>query len=67
MMPHSNDRQIRDRLRGKRRGKQKLEDMDRQARGYGWEIGRGTKIEPMVQTSDDNPFLDPNWKETHGV
>lgn len=41
-----------------------VEEIDRCARAYGWEIGRG---HPMVETISEctlgNPFLDPNWRK----
>lgn len=40
-----------------------LEGIDRNARAYGWEVGRGQEIGSEVQTSDDNPFLDPDWRD----
>lgn len=43
----------------------KLEEIDRTARAYGWEIGRGRPIvQQMEDISPSNPFLDPNWRET---
>jgi len=40
-----------------------LLEMDRMARAYGFEIGRGQRLTESVQTQGDNPFLDPNWRE----
>jgi hypothetical protein len=37
-------------------------DIDRQARAYGFEIGRGKSLIAAVLTSDDNPFLDRDWR-----
>lgn len=39
-------------------------EIDRNARGYGFEIGRGRSLTSTVEgLSDDNPFLDPKWRE----
>lgn len=41
-----------------------VEGVDRTARAYGWEVGNGHILtEKINDLSDDNPFLDPNWKE----
>ena len=40
-----------------------LDEMDRNARAYGWEIGRGREVVTNVEFSDDNPFKDPNWRD----
>lgn len=40
-----------------------LSEVDRCARAYGFEIGRGRAISTSLDVSDDNPFLDPNWRE----
>ena len=44
--------------------KDQLAEIDRCARAYGYEIGKG---HPIVQELDelslDNPFLDPNWRD----
>lgn len=42
---------------------EELEEMDRNARAYGWEIGQGAKIDHMVDASEENPFLDVNWRD----
>jgi hypothetical protein len=39
-----------------------LDEIDRNARAYGWEIGRGQSISEQVETTEGNPFLDPNWR-----
>lgn len=42
-----------------------LAEIDRTARAYGYEIGKGHPIVEELDTlSPDNPFLDPNWRET---
>jgi hypothetical protein len=40
-----------------------LDEMDRNARAYGWEIGRGQPLLDELTYSDDNPFIDPEWRE----
>lgn len=40
-----------------------LDEMDRNARAYGWEIGHGTPMTDVIEFSEDNPFLDPNWRD----
>ena len=37
-------------------------EVDRVARAYGYEIGRGHPLTETVKASEDNPFLDPNWR-----
>jgi hypothetical protein len=41
-----------------------VEEIDRMSRAYGWEVGHG---KPLTQTiedlSEDNPFLQEDWKE----
>lgn len=39
-----------------------IEELDRNARAYGWEIGRGQPIGPQIETTPDNPFLNPDWR-----
>ena len=39
-----------------------IEEIDRNARAYGYEIGRGQPIAKTIETSEDNPFLDKDWK-----
>lgn len=43
------------------------DEIDRNARAYGWEIGRGQIISKKLNTSEGNPFMDPNWREAHGI
>lgn len=43
--------------------KEELEEVDRSARAYGWEIGQGKSLAEIVDMSDDNPFKDSNWRE----
>lgn len=69
-MAHSVNRSIRDRLRSKRTLKRDpaiIEAYDRQARAYGWEIGAGHPMAEKIESSLNNPFLDPNWREHHGL
>ena len=41
---------------------QDIREIDRNARAYGFEIGRGRLVlGEVVTTSPDNPFLDPDW------
>ena len=41
-----------------------IEEMDRNARAYGWQVGRsGTFPTDVTETTDDNPFVDPNWRD----
>lgn len=42
---------------------QRAENIDRNARAYGWEIGRGAPLVDKIEYSPDNPFLNPNWRE----
>lgn len=40
-----------------------LEELDRAARAYGFEIGRGHPLtEKLTSISPDNPFMDRKWK-----
>jgi hypothetical protein len=44
---------------------EQLNEIDRNARAYGFEIGRGHPfVETLNELSDDNPFLDVNWRST---
>lgn len=38
-----------------------IKEIDRNARAYGFEIGRGHPLGELVAVSKDNPFLDPDW------
>jgi hypothetical protein len=40
-----------------------LAEIDRNARAYGYEVGRGRLLAKGIETSEDNPFLDPNWRD----
>jgi len=42
---------------------QQLEEIDRNARAYGYEIGRGKPMTDQLDASPDNPFLDPDWRD----
>lgn len=42
---------------------EELDEIDRNARAYGFEIGRGKPLTKKFDASEDNPFLDPNWKD----
>jgi hypothetical protein len=39
-----------------------IEESDRNARAYGWEVGRGQELGSIVGMTEDNPFIDPNWR-----
>jgi hypothetical protein len=42
---------------------EELEEIDRNARAYGYEIGKGKRlVRVMEDISQDNPFLDPDWR-----
>lgn len=44
-----------------------IEEIDRSARSYGWEIGHGHPLTERIEaTSPDNPFRDANWRERVG-
>lgn len=43
-----------------------MDEFDRAARAYGWEVGRGHPLTEQITTSDDNPFMDPNWRKDIG-
>lgn len=44
-----------------------VDEIDRNARAFGWEIGRGAiMVGNMVGTSDSNPFMSPHWKSEMG-
>lgn len=43
-----------------------IKEIDRNARAYGFEIGRGHPLGELVTTSEDNPFLDPDWASDLG-
>lgn len=41
-----------------------MNSIDMNARAYGWEVGRGAKLGERIENpSDDNPFLNPNWRD----
>ncbi len=44
-----------------------IEEIDRCARAYGFEIGRGQSLEQKVNVSKDNPFVDKNWRKINGL
>src|SRR5690348_6155551 len=38
-------------------------EMDRNARAYGWEVGKHGVLSEVIQhVCPDNPFLDPKWR-----
>lgn len=45
-------------------GTNQVDEIDRNARAYGWEVGRGAPIQfGPIPTSADNPFLERNWRD----
>lgn len=41
-----------------------LEEMDRCARAYGWEVGNGHPLAVIIEDiSEDNPFIHENWRD----
>jgi hypothetical protein len=40
-----------------------LNEIDRNARAYGWEIGHGQVLAEVIEFSAENPFINPNWRE----
>lgn len=41
-----------------------VDEEDRNARAYGFEVGRGAKLATRIESlSEDNPFMDPNWRD----
>ena len=40
-----------------------LDELDRNARAYGFEVGRGRVIRPNMKASVDNPFLHQDWRD----
>ena len=40
-----------------------MDEADRNARAYGWEIGHGSPLVPILDFSPENPFTDPNWRD----
>lgn len=40
-----------------------LDEMDRNARAYGWEVGRGKPLTAVLDFDPDNPFLNPDWRD----
>lgn len=41
-----------------------MASIDRNARAYGYEVGKTGELVAVVEnTSPDNPFLDPNWRD----
>lgn len=39
------------------------EEIDRCARAYGWEVGRGQPMGKQITTSPDNPFMNIHWRD----
>lgn len=40
-----------------------MSEIDRNARAYGFEVGRGKPLTKTMTFSDDNPFIDRNWRD----
>jgi hypothetical protein len=40
-----------------------VKEHDRNARAYGYEVGKGAKLGRVVLATDDNPFMDPDWAD----
>lgn len=38
-------------------------EIDRNARAYGWEVGRGRAMAEILALSKENPFGNPEWVE----
>lgn len=46
---------------------EQLDEIDRNARAFGWEIGHGAiMVAGTICTSDNNPFLSKDWKKEMG-
>lgn len=43
-----------------------LVEIDRNARAYGFEVGRGALLAEVIEYAEDNPFVDPNWHDQIG-
>ena len=47
----------------RRRRDRILAEIDRNARAYGWEIGRGHPLVERIESTDpENPFLAADWR-----
>jgi hypothetical protein len=45
----------------------KTAEIDRNARAYGWEVGRGHPLAERIESTDpSNPFLAPDWHKNVG-
>lgn len=42
---------------------QEVEEIDRNARAYGWSVGMGAPMAATIHDNTDNPFLDPRWRD----
>lgn len=40
-----------------------MQEIDRNARAYGWEIGRGRALSQIIDMTPGNPFADPDWRK----
>lgn len=44
-----------------------VNEIARNALAYGWEIGLGQEMVPVLTSSAGNPFLNPNWRKDAGL
>lgn len=44
-----------------------VKETDRNARAYGWEVGRGRVMQEMIEYDPENPFLFSDWREQFGL
>lgn len=40
-----------------------IDEIDRNARAYGWDVGQGAPLDDQIESRPGNPFLDPKWRE----
>lgn len=40
---------------------EEVAEIDRNARAFGWEVGRGAPLTRIVASSPENPFLNKDW------
>lgn len=43
-----------------------LVEIDRNARAYGFEVGRGAPLAEVIEYAGGNPFIDPSWHDQIG-
>lgn len=44
-----------------------MEEVDRNGRAYGYEVGKHGTIDHEIISGPDNPFIDSDWRERNGV